>query len=267
MSSMRRVEERMLDRPSGVAASLWGQRPIALERDALRRRIYAPISYAPVRDLAVIPVVQTEAYQLAAWFPLVWRRRGTEYDFVAVRALIDDERAQPPVARTLLPRILHAYPFVFDPAVPPSAESVRMLDDVFADRPTDIGATITTVSGRLSRATVMRFRMLDALARDFPPTRRIGQALAAVGLFDPWQLRFDIDGRVVEIPDVFIIRQDAFATGMFAQVLAELGASAALVLGLHRISIFRAGALLAMARKLLKQLPADSADVKAGSAA
>jgi hypothetical protein len=82
---------------------LWGQRPIALERDALRRRIYAPVAYAPVRDAAVIPVVHTEAYQLAAWFPLVWRRRATEYDFVAVRALINDQRAQPPVARALFP--------------------------------------------------------------------------------------------------------------------------------------------------------------------
>jgi hypothetical protein len=261
------VEDRMPDSPSATAVPLWGQRPIALERDALRRRIYAPVAYAPVRDTAVIPVVHTEAHQLAAWFPLVWRRRGTEYDFVAVRALINDQRAQPPVARALLPRILHAYPFVFDPAAPPSPSSIRMLDDVFADHPTDIGATITTVNGRLSRATVMRFRMLDGLAEDFPPTRRIGQALAALDLFEPWRLKFDIGGRVVEIPDLVIVRQDAFETGGFAPVLAELGASAALVLGLHRISIFRAGALLATARKLLQQIPADAADVKASSAA
>jgi hypothetical protein len=261
------VEDRMPDSPSATAVPLWGQRPIALERDALRRRIYAPVAYAPVRDTAVIPVVHTEAHQLAAWFPRVWRRRGTEYDFVAVRALINDQRAQPPVARALLPRILHAYPFVFDPAVPPSPDCSRMLDDVFADCPTDVGATITTVNGRLSRATAMRLRTLDGLAEDYPPTRRIGQALAALDLFLPWQLKFDIAGHIIEIPDLFIVRPDAFATGRFAPMLEELGSSAALVLGLHRISIFRAGALLAMARKLLKQAPASAADVKAGSAA
>ena len=257
----------MPDSLSATAAPLWGQRPIALERDALRRRIYAPVAYAPVRDTAVIPVVHTEAYALAAWFPLVWRRGGTEYDFVAVRALINDRRAQPPVARTLLPRILHAYPFVFDPAVPPSPDSIRMLDDVFADHPTDIGATITTANGRLSRATVMRFRMLDGLAEDFPPTRRIGQILAALDLFEPWSLKFEIEGGIVEIPDLVIVRQNAFETGRFAPVLEELGPSTALVLGLHRISLFRAGALLAMARKMLKQGPPDAADVKASSAA
>jgi hypothetical protein len=253
--------------PAAAAPPIWGQRPIALERDALRRRIYAPAAYAPVRDTAVVPVVHSESYQLAAWFPLVWRRRGEEHDLVAVRALIDDQRAQPPVARALLPRLLHAYPFVFDPAAPPSADSVRMLDDVFADHPTDIGAPITTVGGRLSRATIQRFRMLDGLAQDFPPTRRIGQALAALDLLEPWRLKFDIEGRVVEIPDLFIVRQGAFEAGMFAPMLEELGASAALVLGLHRISIFRAGALLAMARRLMKQLPGDAADVKASSAA
>ncbi len=50
---------------------MWGERPIALEKDALRRRLYAPIAYAPVRNTAVVPVVHSEAYRLATWFPLM----------------------------------------------------------------------------------------------------------------------------------------------------------------------------------------------------
>jgi SapC protein len=242
---------------------MWGERPIALAGDVLRRRIYAPAAYAQARDSAVVPVVHTEAYQLAAWFPLVWRRRGGEYDLVAVRALINDQRAQPAVARGLLPRILHAYPFVFAPGPPPGPDSVRMFDDVFADHPTDAGASITTASGRLARATVLRFRMLDELAREFPVTYRIGQELAARNLFTSWRLKFHIEGHEVELPDLFIVRPEVFETGALAALLQQLGPAAALILGLHRVSIFRAGALLASARQLLKLLSVNPADDQA----
>ena len=246
---------------------MWGERPIALEKDALRRRIYAPAAYAAVRDTAVVPVVHSEAYQLAPWFPLVWRSRGSECDFVAVRSLLHDQRTQPPAARALLPLILHAYPFIFDPKIPPVADSARMLDDVFADNPTDVGASITTSGGKLSRATILRFRILDGLAREFPVTREIGRALAGLGVFEPWDLKFDIEGRSVAIPDLLIVHQGAFDTGIFSAVLEKFGAPAALVLGLHRVSIFRAGLLLAMARKLLKHTTTGSADDKSDSAA
>jgi hypothetical protein len=241
---------------------MWGERPITLEKDVLRRRIFAPPAYAPVRDTAIVPVVHSEAYQLAAWFPLVWRRRGCEHDFVAVRSLLNDQRAQPPAARTLLPLLLHAYPFIFDPKTPPDADCRRMLEDVFADNPTDLGASITTISGKLSRATILRFRILDDLAREFPLTRAITGAIADLGVFEPWKLEFDIDRRSIAIPDLLIVRQDAFQTGIFSALLQRYGTPAALVLGLHRVSIFRAGLLLAMARRLLKHTTTDAAHDK-----
>jgi len=246
---------------------MWGQRPIPLEQDALRRRIYAPVAYATVRDQTVVPVVHTEAYQLAAWFPLVWRARGTAYDLVVVRALLDDQRAQPRAARALLPRILQAYPFVFGPTNASGIEGGRMLEDVFADQPTDVGASITTVGGKFSRATLLRLRILDGLAGDLATTRRIGEMLAGFDLFEPWHLKFEIAGRSVEIPDLFIVRQDIFETGKLSPALDELGAPAALVLGLHRISVFRAGALLAAARMLLEPTPSGFADGQAHGAA
>lgn len=246
---------------------MWGERPIALEKHALRRRIYAPAAYATVRDSAVVPVVHSEAHQLSAWFPLVWRNRGSEHDFVAVRSLLHDQRAQLPAAREVLPLILHAYPFVFDPKSPPDADSGRMMDDVFADHPTDAGATITTARGRLSRATLLRFRILDSLARDFPVTREISRELAGLGVLEPWHLKFDIEGRSVAIPDLFIVHQSAFDTGIFSAFLDKFGAQAALLLGLHRVSLFRAGVLLAVARKHLKQTTTSLANEKSDSVA
>ena len=246
---------------------MWGERPIAVEKDALRRRIYAPAAYATVRNSAVVPVVHSEAYQLAAWFPLVWRSRGSEHDFVAVRSLLHDQRAQLPAARKVLPLILHAYPFVFDPKSPPDTDSGRMMDDVYADHPTDVGATITTARGKFSRATLLRIRILDSLAQDFPVTREIGRALAGLGVLEPWHLKFDIEGQSVAIPDLFIVHQGAFDTGIFSAFLEKFGAQAALILGLHRVSLFRAGMLLAMARKHLKQTTTSLTDEKSDSVA
>jgi hypothetical protein len=231
---------------------MWGERPIALEKDVLARRIYAPAAYARVRNTAVVPIVHAEAYQLASWFPLVWRRQGAQFELVTVRALIDDQRAQPPAARNTLPLLLHAYPFVLDPNAPVGPQSTKMVDDVFADSPTDVGATITNVDRKLSRATVLRFRTLDIFAREYEVTSAINKMLSDLKLFDPWELKFNIEGQLVEIRDLFIVRQAAFDTGVFSSVLESLGVPAAQLLGLHRISLFRAGILLGMARAFLK---------------
>ena len=96
------------------------ERPIALAGDALRRRIYAPLSYATVRNVAVVPIVHSECPTLASWFPLVWRRRQATVDFVAIRALLNRQRAQPPAARALLPLLLHAYTLLLSLSVTPS---------------------------------------------------------------------------------------------------------------------------------------------------
>lgn len=229
------------------------EHPIALQGDVLRRRIYAPQAYAPVRNVAVVPIVHSECRELASWFPLVWRRRGDANEFVAVRALLDDQRAQPPAARHLLPLILQAYPFVLDPAKPVASDSQRMLDDVFADAPTDIGASITTVQLKLARATTSRFRMLDRFVHEAALTAEIGGAIADLDALEPWALRFNIDGHLVEIPDLMVIRPSTFDNGMLALLLEKYGMPCAQLLGMHRVSLFRAGALLSMAKAFFKK--------------
>ncbi|MDR3466594.1 MAG: SapC family protein [Xanthobacteraceae bacterium] len=236
----------------------WGAHPVALTGEVLRRRIYAPLSYAQVRNAAVVPAVHSEAMALAAWFPLVWRRKPSGAEFVAVRALLDTQRAQPPAARGLLPLVLHGYPFVFDPAGPVTRDAAKMLDDVFADAPSNVGATITSVNHKLTRATVSRFRFLDRFAADLEPTAAISAALDDAGLLAPWQLVFEIAGRQIGIPDLLMIRQDAFETGALATTLHRFGRPAATMISLHRLSLFRAGGLLAMARTTLKDAAADA---------
>lgn len=237
--------------PAGT--QLLRERPIALEKDVLRRRIYAPLAYAPVRNAAVVPIVHSECLSLASWFPLVWRRRETTIEFVAIRALLNDQRAQPPAARALLPLLLHAYPFVFDPRQPFRSDSPKMLDDVFADAPTDIGASITTVHRKLARATTSRFRLLDRFAYESVVTGEIGNALAELDAFEPWPLKFDIGGNNVEIPNLLVIRPSAFESGDFSRLLGNYGVPCARMLGLHRISLFRAGVLLGMAKTFFKE--------------
>jgi len=227
------------------------RRPVELQDEVLRRRIYSPQSYASVRDIAVVPIVHSECAALACWFPLVWRRSRDGFEFVAVRSLLDDQQTQPPAARGLLPLILRAYPFILDPRELPGSGTRRLLDDVFADAPTDAGATITTVQGRLSRATASRFRFLDRYATDAAATAEISSAIAALDAFEPWSLMFDIEGHHVEIRDLLVIRPAVFECGMLSSLLKNHGTYCAAMLSLHRISLFRAGGLVAMARRFL----------------
>src|SRR5262252_2966503 len=163
----------MLSDPKAQASEP-GERAVALVGDVLRRRIYSPQSYAQVRNTAIVPIVHSECESLACWFPLIWRRRERNVEFVALRGLLNDDRMQPRPARTLLPLILRSYPFVFDPSQTIGPDTTRMLDDVFADAPTDAGATITTVRLRLSRATTTRFAFMDRFASESGTTTKIG---------------------------------------------------------------------------------------------
>jgi hypothetical protein len=253
------------DRQSGPppAQTLQFEAPVVLQDKVLRRRIYSPQSYAPVRNTAVVPIVHSECAALASWFPLVWQRRRGNLEFVAIRALLNEQRAQPPAARGLLPLMLRAYPFVLDPSQLPAPDARRMLDDVFADAPTDVGATITTVQRKLSRGTTSRFRFLDQFAYDAVVTARINEAIAGLDEFEPWHLKFEIDGNHIEVPDLLVIRPRAFEDGRLAPLLEQYGAACAQMLGLHRISLFRAGGLLAMAKALFRErrdmIPENSA--------
>lgn len=242
-------------RPHMRVHMMFAERPVAVAGDVLSRRIYAPHAYRLVREAAIVPVVWPEGFRLAACFPLVWRRRGDDVELVAVRALVDDARAHPVATRAVLPLVLQAYPFVlapddgFGPATPP------MLDDVVADAPTDRGASVTGNGGRPSRATTARLRCLALLTKHLPVTRDIGRALREHELLDDWDARFAVSGSTIALPDLLVVRPAAYDTPAGAAIMRSFGMPAAEILGLHRISLYRSGALAAAAAACLGPAP------------
>lgn len=224
------------------------ENPVPVAGEILARRIYSPLAYAQVRGAMTVPIVQGEAARLAPLFPLAWRRAEAGPDLVAVRAFLPDERALPPGTQGvvgLLPDLLQAYPFVL------SAGDGTLFDDVVPDAPTDVGASVTTADRKLSRATLLRLHMLELHAGQRAETAALGLMLRDLGLFEDWPLSFPLDGGTVEVPGLMIVKASAFGSGVLAPVLLRHGAAAAELLGYHRLSLFRAGVLLAAARAAL----------------
>ncbi len=242
-------------------ARMIGERPVPLDDAVASRRIFSPLAYARARELQIVPIVPPEALRLASWFPIVWQRRNSETTLVALRSFLPDMQTQPPGVRNnlaALPLLLQAYPFVLDAIAAPGDQLSKMFDDVVADAPTDIGASITTVNGQLSLATQLRLQALDVFADNIQATRTLGETLLSRDLLEPWSLKFEIGAKQIDIPDLFIVRQASFDTGALSPVLQQHRAAAAQLIGLHRISLFRAGPLLSTARSAL--MPADGAN-------
>lgn len=230
--------------------------PIPLSGDVLKQRIFSPLAYSNVRRANVVSIAVSEAQRLAAHNPIAWRKRGSTFELVIVRSLLDDGRGHVPGAQTalgFLPVRLRCYPFLYDPAAIPQAGRAKLVDTAIADEPSDIGAPIALADGRPSKATLQRIAALDAAAPAFAEAALIAGALAKADLFEAWPLHFeDVEGQTLDVPDLWIIRQTAVETGALAPLLRAHGLAAAELFGLHRLSLYRAGTLLALARAALK---------------
>lgn len=226
--------------------------PRPLSGEMMASRIYSPFAYELVRHTRIVPVVACESERLGVAFPVVWRRTETGPELVVLRSLLEDGRGFPGGTAGnlgLLPLVLQAYPFLPLQGADEGAEKRRMIDDVVADRPSDTGATITNPDGRVSRGTELRLHVLEVFESDLVETRAIGRRIDALGLLEPWPLVFELGhDRLVEIKDLYVIGSTVFGSPRLVPVLAEFGASAARLLGIHRLSLFRAGALLAAAK-------------------
>ncbi|WAJ27469.1 SapC family protein [Antarcticirhabdus aurantiaca] len=235
--------------------------PRPLAGEMMTTRIYSPFAYPLPRSVAVVPVAAAEGERLAGSFPMVWRRGARGPDLVVLRSLLGEGAGFPPGADralALLPLVLQAYPFVRSEE--PGARV--MLDAALPDEPTDAGATVTGPDGRPSRGTELRLRALALFGQDRERTAAMSRALDAAGLLEPWPLRFDLGhGRRCAIEDLLVVSPKAFATPALGSVLAAFGVGAARLLGQHRLSLFRAGALLAAAQG------AVAADVARGGTA
>jgi SapC len=239
------------------------ERPTPLAGDVLKQRIFSPTAYAGVRSASIVAIAAIEAPRYAAHFPIAWRRQNDSFELVVLRSLLPDGRghaAGTQKALGFLPILLRAYPFLYDPALlPPAAGHAKFVDTAVADEPGDIGAPICYIDGRPTKATTQRLALLDVAAAAFAQTAAISRQLAAADLFEAWPLRFEnIEGYDLEIRDLWIVRQDAVTTGAFAPLMRAHGVVAADLIGLHRVSLYRAGILLAQARGTLKAEAAAS---------
>jgi hypothetical protein len=216
------------------------------------RRIYSPISYAAVRERQIVPIVHIEALALAAWFPICWQSNSGRPELVALRSLRPDGSAQPPGSpenMSSLPLMLRAFPFAVLTSQEDVAAGARYFEDATADRPTDIGAAILLPDGRPSRGAQMRLRSVQAYVEARQLTDDMTDALASLDLFEPWPLDFKVDDEQLRVDDMLIVRQAAFGQPPIQQFLKQFGPAGALLLGAHRISLFRAGNLVQAAQQ------------------
>ncbi|KQT48888.1 hypothetical protein ASG43_08590 [Aureimonas sp. Leaf454] len=227
------------------------ENPRGLSGELMTARIYSPFAYPLPRQTQIVPIVAAEVERLAASFPIVWRRSEAGLELVALRTLLPNGAGYVPGTDrvlSLLPLVFQAYPFLLGD-VGEGGEKRRMVDVAVPDEPTDAGACMTGADGRLSRGTELRLRALELFEWDRDRTAAIGGALETRGLLEPWPLRFDLGhGRRCEILDLLIVGPKHFDTPALSPILGEHGVGAARLFGHHRLSLFRAGALLQAAQ-------------------
>ncbi len=205
-------------------------------------RIFSPVSYARVRNAQIVPAVHTEALSLAHWYPVCWQRDGEAATLVALRTLRNDGSCQPAGSNSLvaMPLALRAYPFVVGAEQP---EGNDLIETDISDEPSDIGAPMMTVGGTASAGSLLKLRAKAAFDEALPLTQAMTDALVTGDLLEPWPLDFDIGGEKIGVVSLSVIKAHAISSpGMF-QFIERFGPAAAVFLGAHRISLFRAGIL------------------------
>lgn len=229
--------------------------PKPLTEEIGRRRIYAPVAYPAVRTERFVPIVLPEAFRLASWFPVVWRRHadpaGGPPTLGVLRSLLADGRGQPagsPQTPSSLPLVLQAYPFLIDDGQSGTGHLSVAFDDAGADQPTDAGSPVVTLKGTVARATELRFRMLAQVQTHRALTEDVTRALLDADLFQNWPLAARTPDGTITVDDLLVVKPPIFDTGQLGPIVGRFGAEAARFLSAHRISLFRAGTLVAAAQ-------------------
>jgi hypothetical protein len=221
-----------------------------LDVESGHRRIFAPESYAVPRNLRVVPIVDGEAGTLAAFFPICWQSVPDGVVLCALRSLLPDGHGhpiRPTHASGALPQILRAYPVA---ALPGRSREEVFIDDVPADKPTDPGAPIRGRDGKPSAGAIQRVRAAMAVRAGAARTAELSAALLAGNMLEPWPLRFPIDdrGSIASVEDLMVVRPGALDGGDLPALLRRFGIRAAMLIALHRASLFRISALVDTAR-------------------
>jgi hypothetical protein len=228
--------------------------PQPLRMDDAHRRIFSPESYKRIRELSLVPIIPGEAITLAAWFPICWQHHDAGLELVALRSLLPQGLAIPHDAlrtRAALPLALHAYPIVIGPRH--GVDSGVIVDQDFADRPTDAGAPLVNLDGSSTKAALQRIAVAAAMEPELDMRIELTLALQQAGLFDPWPLRFDLSQtRKLDIANLSVLSSDRVAAGEGYDVLRRFGPWAGRFIAAQRLSLFRISTLLTTARKAVR---------------
>jgi hypothetical protein len=231
-------------------AALYEQ-PTALTADWGHHRIFAPLAYRRLTNLVLVPIVHTEAIDLARFFPSCWDMTPAGPVLSVLRALTRDASGIPAAARKAaasLPAALQAYPIVV-PSTPDAMAGRILVDKVIAEDPSDIGAPLTMADGKPSRAAAARTRLALKTARTLSQTRELTRFLHDAGLLEPWPLHFELAaGERVDIDNLQVLARSRLDDPKVHRAIATHGIDAALFLSAHRLSLFRISGLLAVAR-------------------
>ena len=217
-------------------------------------RIFAPESYELVRTLQLVPIVHPEALRLAAYFPIVWRVQDDGAVLCVLRSLVAGglgHPVKPTHAAGGLPLALRGFPVIA--AAPAGSGEEIWIDEVVADRPTDVGAPILMEDGRLSRGAVQRIQAVGKLRQAIDTTHRLTEALTRHRLLEPWPLDFELasGGRRIRFDDLLVVRPLTSPDSDLIEHLREFGIEAATFIAAHRISLFRISTLLQAARSAM----------------
>ncbi|MCA0399829.1 MAG: SapC family protein [Proteobacteria bacterium] len=236
--------------------------PARLTEEWGHHRIFAPESYPAIRAVDTVPITFSEGGSLARHVPLCWRRDDDRLRLVALLGLRPDCRRVLPYEE--LPLAIRGYPFVV-----PNNDTISRreiwVDRAIADKPTDMGAPLVLDDGKLSKAAQMRAQNVLQLAYEAAATEALGDELTEAGLLEPWPLEFDLGGgKKFRRSDLFVLSAARLSDPAFFGLIERHGASAGLLLGYHRASLFRINWLLADARAAASRaaLPEGRGDVR-----
>lgn len=222
--------------------------PILIGPSTGHRRIFAQIAYPLVREAQIVPLVYTEALDLAAWFPVVWQRTAESWRPVVLRTLRADGAAQPhgsPRAQTSLPLCLRAYPFIAERA----SREALWIDDIPADEPTNVGSAILDERGFPTRGAEQRLHASYLFQAGLAGTERITRFLAEREAFQPWPLELEVSDGNLQVEGLFVVDPALIESRAMKSFTLEFGVAGARMISAHAISLYRAATLFQRARQ------------------
>ena len=223
-------------------------RPLTAERG--NARIFAPNAYPLVRNTQLVPIVHIEALALATFFPICWQEGAPRPQLIVLRSLNRNGSGQPggsPANPATLPLALRAYPFAVGMGARQKQNTI-LIDDAIPDKPHGIGAPILTSDGRAGRGTQTRLQTAIAFNKALAMTEKITDELCSSGLLEPWRWESDDAAKSVAEANLLVVRPNAYDSAKVFRFVRKCGAAGASFLGAHRISLYRASALVQAAQ-------------------